>query len=145
MEIKVTVGFDKEAVSILNKLIGVLENGKKFVVPEIKEVPAAKKELDFISQAGKEKNNDLVEADSPKTTAEKPISVPVAESKPVPVSTPTYSLADLQKAAGELVNNGKMEVLQATLKEFGVAALTMLPTEKYGEFALKLRELGGNI
>lgn len=126
MEIKVTVGFDKQAAEILNKLIGVLEQKK--IVTEV----APKEE---------EKTPELIiqpELVVPTTPVQE---VPAQ----VPTSAPSYTLADLQKAAGELVNAGKANVLLGILKEFGVAALTMLPEEKYGEFALKLRELGGNI
>lgn len=126
MEIKVTIGFDKQAAEILNRLIEVL--GQKKVITEV--VPKEE-----------EKTPELIiqpELVVPTT--------PVQETPAqVPTSAPSYTLADLQKSAGELVNAGKADALLGILKEFGVAALTMLPEDKYGEFALKLRELGGNI
>lgn len=128
MEIKVTVGFDTQAVSILNKLIGVLEQ-KTITKVEAKTPVHEEKPVELVEQP------ELVVP-----------TVPVQEPEvKMPTSVPSYTLADLQKAAGELVNAGKSNVLLDILKEFGVVALTMLPVEKYGDFVLKLRELGGNI
>lgn len=128
MEIKVTVGFDTQAVNILNKLIGVLEQ-QTITTVELKTPVCEEKPVELVEQP------ELVVP-----------TVPVQEPEvKMPTSVPSYTLADLQKAAGELVNAGKSNVLLDILKEFGVAALTMLPVEKYGDFVLKLRELGGNI
>ena len=128
MEIKVTIGFEKQAADILNRLVEAL--GQKRVVTEV-----SKKEPELIIQP------ELVNLATPAEETESRETVPAQ----VPTSAPTYTLADLQKAAGELVNAGKSNILLGVLKEFGVAALTMLPKEKYGEFASKIREFGGNI
>lgn len=132
MEIKVTIGFEKQAAEILNKLVEALGQ-KAITVQETKAVTQEKKP-ELIIQP------ELV---NPATPVE--ASVEGADSIQVPTSAPSYSLADLQKAAGELVNAGKSNVLLGVLKEFGVAALTMLPKERYGDFAQKIREFGGNI
>lgn len=131
MEIKVTIGFEKQAADILNRLIETL--GQKIAVTEVAKKEG--KEPELIIQP------ELV---NPATPAEKTESQETVPAQ-VPTSAPTYTLADLQKAAGELVNAGKSNILLGVLKEFGVAALTMLPKEKYGEFASKIREFGGNI
>lgn len=134
MEIKVTVGFEKQAAEILNKLIEVLEQKTITVIPKT-VVPAEEKKPELVIQP------ELINPATPaeETSAEETVPAPV------PTSAPSYSLADLQKAAGELVNAGKSNVLLGVLREFGVAALTMLPKEKYGDFAQKIREFGGNI
>ena len=134
MEIKVTIGFEKQAAEILNKLIEVLEQKTITVIPKT-VVPAEEKKPELIIQP------ELVNPATPVEEA----NAKGADSTQVPTSAPSYSLADLQKAAGELVNAGKSNVLLGVLREFGVAALTMLPKEKYGDFAQKIREFGGDI
>lgn len=133
MEIKVTIGFEKQAAEILNKLIEVLEQKTITAIPNV--VSAEEKKPELVIQP--ELINPMTPAEE--TSAEETVPAPV------PTSAPSYSLADLQKAAGELVNAGKSNVLLGVLREFGVAALTMLPKEKYGDFAQKIREFGGNI
>lgn len=56
-----------------------------------------------------------------------------------------YTLEQLSVAAATLMDQGKMEQLMQILNSFGVAALTQLPKEQYGLFAVKLREAGVNV
>ena len=63
----------------------------------------------------------------------------------VPVAEKTYTLEDLQRASSTLVQAGKIQLLQGLLQEFNSLALTTLPTEQYGAFALRLRDLGAAI
>ena len=63
----------------------------------------------------------------------------------VPVTEKTYTLEDLQRASSTLVQAGKIQLLQGLLQEFNSLALTTLPAEQYGAFALRLRELGAAI
>lgn len=63
----------------------------------------------------------------------------------VPVAEKTYTLEDLQRASSTLVQAGKIQLLQSLLQEFNSLALTTLPAEQYGAFALRLRELGAAI
>ena len=63
----------------------------------------------------------------------------------VPVAKKTYTLEDLQRASSTLVQAGKIQLLQGLLQEFNSLALTTLPVEQYGTFALRLRELGAAI
>ena len=76
-------------------------------------------------------------------------TVPVQQTQPVqtvvPVAEKTYTLEDLQRASSTLVQAGKIQLLQGLLQEFNSLALTTLPTEQYGAFALRLRELGAAI
>lgn len=132
MEIKVTIGFEKQAAEILNRLIEAL--GQKVITVQETKVVTEEKKPELIIQP------ELVNPETPVGA-----SAEGTDSIQVPTSAPSYSLADLQKAAGELVNAGKSNVLLGVLKEFGVVALTMLPKEKYGDFAQKIREFGGNI
>lgn len=74
---------------------------------------------------------------------------PIQQHQPapqtVPTSAATYSIDQLAVAATQLMDAGKRNELTQLLATFGVQALTALPTEQYGAFATKLRELGANI
>ena len=72
-----------------------------------------------------------------------PVQQPVQTA--VPVAEKTYTLEDLQRASSTLVQAGKIQLLQGLLQEFNSLALTTLPAEQYGAFALRLRELGAAI
>lgn len=63
----------------------------------------------------------------------------------VPVAEKTYTLEDLQRASSTLVQAGKIQILKGLLEEFNSSALTSIPLEQYGAFALRLRELGAAI
>lgn len=63
----------------------------------------------------------------------------------VPVAEKTYTLEDLQRASSTLVQAGKIQILKDLLEEFNSPALTSIPLEQYGAFALRLRELGAAI
>lgn len=63
----------------------------------------------------------------------------------VPVVEKAYTLEDLQRASSTLVQAGKIQLLQGLLQEFNSLALTTLPVDQYGAFALRLRELGAAI
>lgn len=74
-----------------------------------------------------------------------PVQQPVQTVQTVPVAEKTYTLEDLQRASSTLVQAGKIQLLQGLLQEFNSLALTTLPVEQYGAFALRLRELGAAI
>ena len=63
----------------------------------------------------------------------------------VPVTEKAYTLEDLQRASSTLVQAGKIQILKGLLEEFNSPALTSIPLEQYGAFALRLRELGAAI
>lgn len=63
----------------------------------------------------------------------------------VPVAEKNYTLEDLQRASSSLVQAGKIQILKGLLEEFNSPALTSIPLEQYGAFALRLRELGAAI
>ena len=63
----------------------------------------------------------------------------------VPTTTKSYTLEDLQRASGALVQAGKIQQLQGLLQQFNAVSLAHLAQENFGAFALKLRELGADI
>lgn len=97
--------------------------------------------------------------DSPVHQSQVPIQQPVQTVQTVPVQTvpvqtvqtavpvaeKAYTLEDLQRASSTLVQAGKIQLLQGLLQEFNSLALTTLPVDQYGAFALRLRELGAAI
>lgn len=65
---------------------------------------------------------------------------------PVPVQLPpAYTQDQLAQAAIPLMDTGRQGELQAVLAHFGVPAITLIPPERYGEFATALRALGARI
>ncbi len=90
-----------------------------------------------------------VEKEKATATAEPvPVETATAEPKPVqqvPTTAPAYTLDDLAKASTSIMDAGRMAELQSLVQSFGIASLVELPKDKYGAFALKLRELGAAI
>ena len=82
------------------------------------------------------------------TVPVQPVQQPV-QTQPVQIAVPvaekTYTLEDLQRASSTLVQAGKIQILKDLLEEFNSPALTSIPLEQYGAFALRLRELGAAI
>lgn len=112
---------------------------------------------EIIAKYGNEVENVAVNVDpikdSPVQQTQVPIQqpvqiqpVPVQQTvQTVPVAEKTYTLEDLQRASSTLVQAGKIQLLQGLLQEFNSPALTSIPLEQYGAFALRLRELGAAI
>lgn len=82
---------------------------------------------------------------APSQTVQQTVPVQQPVQTAVPVAEKTYTLEDLQRASSTLVQAGKIQLLQGLLQEFNSLALTTLPVERYGAFALRLRELGAAI
>ena len=82
---------------------------------------------------------------APTQTVQQTVPVQQPVQTAVPVAEKAYTLEDLQRASSTLVQAGKIQLLQGLLQEFNSLALTTLPVEHYGAFALRLRELGAAI
>ena len=116
MEIKVSIELGEKTLGILTALFEALPTPKNVQNPPVASAAPTK-------------------------------AAPVEETSPTPVPTTaiSYTLDDLTKAAATLMDKGKIHALQELVKDFGVMAMQELPIEKYGEFAIKLRELGASI
>ena len=93
---------------------------------------------------------ECVKNEEPKVTAEAPKAevahvAPKAEAPKVPTQEKTYTPDELAKAGVSLLDKGKQADLLALLGDFNVAAIPALKPEQYGEFALRLREMGAEI
>ena len=94
-----------------------------------------------------------VQQSVPVQTVQQPVQTQPVQTQPVqqpvqtavPVTEKAYTLEDLQRASSTLVQAGKIQLLQGLLQEFNSLALTTLPVDQYGAFALRLRELGAAI
>lgn len=73
-------------------------------------------------------------------------AVPVTPmTVPTTAVAQTYTIEQLQVAAAGLSSMGKMPLVMGILQQFGIQAMTELPPERYGEFAMALREAGAQI
>lgn len=72
---------------------------------------------------------------------------PQTPAPTAPVSEVAYTLPQLQAAATQLVQSGKIQGtdLFPILQGLGVNAMSDLTPDKFNDFALKLKELGGVI
>lgn len=137
MELKVNVNViiaSKEDVNLLEDVLIKLGNGEFNVgsisTQNISSVPTS------VSQPVQEIQNVV-----PITPAQNTAPVQTA----VPTTAKTYTLEDLQRASGALVQAGKIQQLQGLLQQFNAVSLAHLAQENFGACALKLRELGADI
>ncbi len=63
----------------------------------------------------------------------------------IPASVPTYTLDDLMRASCSVADAGKRQDVLNLYGQFGIAALTALPKERYGEYAAALIGLGAKL
>lgn len=138
MELKVNVNViiaSKEDVNLLEDVLIKLGNGE-FNVGSIS--------TQNISSVPTNMNQPVQEIQNvvPITPAQN--TAPV-QTQPVPTTAKTYTLEDLQRASGALVQAGKIQQLQGLLQQFNAVSLAHLAQENFGAFALKLRELGADI
>lgn len=147
MELKVNVNViiaSKEDVNLLEDVLIKLGNGEFNVgsisTQNISPVPTN------MNQPVQEIQN-VVPITPAQNTA--PVQTQPVQTQPVQTAVPTtaktYTLEDLQRASGALVQAGKIQQLQGLLQQFNAVSLAHLAQENFGAFALKLRELGADI
>ena len=142
MELKVNVNViiaSKEDVNLLDDVLIKLGNGEFNVgsisTQNISSVPTN------MNQPVQEIQN-VVPITPAQNTA--PVQTQPVQTA-VPTAAKTYTLEDLQRASGALVQAGKIQQLQGLLQQFNAVSLAHLAQENFGAFALKLRELGADI
>lgn len=142
MELKVNVNViiaSKEGVNLLEDVLIKLGNGE-FNVGSISTQNISSDQTN-ISQPVQEIQN-VVPITPAQNTA--PVQTQPVQTA-VPTAAKTYTLEDLQRASGALVQAGKIQQLQGLLQQFNAVSLAHLAQENFGAFALKLRELGADI
>lgn len=142
MELKVNVNViiaSKEDVNLLEDVLIKLGNGE-FNVGSIstQNIPSVPTNM---NQPVQEIQNVVPITPAQNTAPVQTQSVQTA----VPTTAKTYTLEDLQRASGALVQAGKIQQLQGLLQQFNAVSLAHLAQENFGAFALKLRELGADI
>lgn len=137
---------NKEGILLLDEIIAKYGNAVENVavnVEAFKDSPVQQTQLPT-QQTVQTAPTQTVQQTVPVQTVQQPVqTVPVQTA--VPVAEKAYTLEDLQRASSTLVQAGKIQLLQGLLQEFNSLALTTLPAEQYGAFALRLRELGAAI
>ena len=150
MELKVNVNViiaSKEDVNLLDDVLIKLGNGEFNVgsisTQNISSVPTS---VSQPTQPVQEVQN-VVPITPAQNTA--PVQTQPTQTQPVQTAVPTaaktYTLEDLQRASGALVQAGKIQQLQGLLQQFNAISLAHLAQENFGAFALKLSELGADI
>lgn len=150
MELKVNVNViiaSKEDVNLLEDVLIKLGNGE-FNVGSIstQNISSVPTNINQPTQPVQEIQN-VVPITPAQNTA--PVQTQPVQTQPVQTAVPTaaktYTLEDLQRASGALVQAGKIQQLQGLLQQFNAVSLAHLAQENFGAFALKLRELGADI
>lgn len=140
---------NKEDILLLGEIIARYGNAVENVavnVEPFKDSPAQQPQVPIQQpvQPVQTAPTQTVQQTVPVQPVQQPVqTVPVQTV--VPVAEKTYTLEDLQRASSTLVQAGKIQILKGLLEEFNSPALTSLPLEQYGAFALRLRELGAAI
>lgn len=117
--------------------------------------PAPTPEKSKKIRAKKEESAPQPEAPALKTPApvtpteppqvETPAPQPEAPAPQTPVAEKKYSLGELQVACKPLMDNGRLQDIALIVKDLGAESLTILPADKYGAFAERIREMGAKI
>lgn len=137
---------NKEDILLLDEIIAKYGNDVENVavnVEPFKDSPAQQPQVP-IQQPVQTAPTQTVQQTVPVQPVQQPVQTQPVQTA-VPVAEKAYTLEDLQRASSTLVQAGKIQLLQGLLQEFNSLALTTLPTEQYGAFALRLRELGAAI
>lgn len=147
MELKVNVNViiaSKEDVNLLEDVLIKLGGGE-FNVGSISSQNISSVQTNMNHPAQEIQN--VVPITPVQNTA--PVQTQPVQTQPVQTAVPTtaktYTLEDLQRASGALVQAGKIQQLQGLLQQFNAVSLAHLAQENFGAFALKLRELGADI
>lgn len=140
---------NKEDILLLDEIIAKYGNDVENVVVNVepfKDSPVQQTQLptQTIQQTVQTAPVQTVQT-APTETVQQTVPTQQTVQTVVPVAEKAYTLEDLQRASSTLVQAGKIQLLQGLLQEFNSLALTTLPVEQYGAFALRLRELGAAI
>lgn len=77
-----------------------------------------------------------------------PAPAPVPEPTPAPAPAPEpvkYDLGMITRASASIVEKIGVDALLGVLKKYNVQAITMIPQDRYADFAQDLRALGADI
>ena len=138
----------KEDTLLLDEIIARYGNAVENVavnVESIKDSPVQQTQVPTQTAPTQTVQQTVPVQTAPSQTVQQTVPIQQPVQTAVPVTEKVYTLEDLQRASSTLVQAGKIQLLQGLLQEFNSLALTTLPVEQYGAFALRLRELGAAI
>lgn len=160
-EIKIVIEGMKELTDAVNRLASSVAAGNAPVVANTQvpdtqnpvgttlsvQAPVCQAQPQAFSQMGQIPQQAAPAMPVPQQTMGVPISGMAPMQGPVPTTAApqTFTIEQLQVAAAGLTGMGKMPQVMGILQKFGIQAMTELPKERYGEFALALREAGAQI
>ena len=106
--------------------------------------PACERCADYVTtkETAPEPRKEAQETPKPEPT-EKPDAP--AEAKPAAKPVAIVTLADVQKAAAQMRDDGKLEAVKALFPEFGIRKLSDLKGDALQGFAARLRGMGAAI
>ena len=157
MDMKVIISLDKATKESIDNLTNAFINLAKVMAsshgatqatviesPTITQIGASVEDVTSAITAGAA----TVATSVPETP---PTSIPTVQTAPltsgtVPTAAVTYTLDDLSRAAGGLMEQGKSQDLINLLNNtYGVQTLAVLPQEHYNNFAAEIRVMGAVI
>jgi len=135
-------------IPALDRLCGILEDRNRWntvdqlIAEIVKQLEAAAKngtlEKAAKTPAPETTSEPLKAAQEP--PKDEPTNVPDAPAGAKPVT-----LADVQKAAAQMRDDGKLEAVKALFPDFGIRKLSDLKGDALQGFAARLREMGARI
>lgn len=151
-------------IPALDRLCGILEGAERNGVAQAIEDEIVRKlkeaaKGDTLEKAAKvptpacERCADYVTAKETAPEAQKPAQEPTkaettekpsAPEAPAPASKPA-TLADIQKAAAQLRDDGKLQAVKDLFPEFGIRKLSDLKADQLQTFAERLRGMGAKV
>ena len=144
-------------IPALDRLCGILEGAERNGVAQAIEDEIVRKlreaaETDTLEKAAKAPPADVAKGETtpePRKPAQEPPKAeptekPTEAAAPAPDAKPV-TLADVQKAAAQMRDDGKLEAVKALFPDFGIRKLSDLKGDALQGFAAKLREMGAKI
>ena len=149
-EVKINLSIEApELVNVLNNIITTIRSGdltppampQPNANPTMPSAPAATQQSPVAFPAAQ----GAASAATPVPDASAQTTAPDNPTPFVPTAPPTYTLDQLARAGGALVQAGKMDLCIALLAKYGVQTVNQLKPELFGAFATDLRALGAQL
>ena len=148
-------------IPALDRLCGILEGAERNGIAQAIEDEIERK-LKEAAKGGvprpdfREQGSGNREQESPAPEPRKPAQEPPkpepanvpdapAEAKPAAKPVAIVTLADVQKAAAQMRDDGKLDAVKGLFPEFGIKKLSDLKGDALQGFAARLREMGATL
>ena len=144
-------------IPALDRLCGILENREKSglvaaieaeIVAKLKEAAEGGVPRPTFPEAvvfpHKEETAPAPQVAAPESPKPEPTEKPAEPEAPAPAAKPA-TLADIQRAAAQLRDEGKLQAVKDLFPEFGIRKLSDLKDAQLTAFADRLRGMGAKI